>query len=169
MILSRALCGAALLLGSSLALADAASHAQEAERFLKLTRADQMSAQVYVQVQQAFEQRYAEQQEPGKQAMDKQALLERYQLKAKTTLDRSLAWDKLKPSMISLYTGAFSEQELKELIAFYRSPLGTKLLDNLPLITMESARLTQTKVQEVAPEVNKLLTDMSAELAASKP
>lgn len=164
MILFRAFCGAALLLGSSLALADAASHAQEAERFLKLTRADQMSAQVYVQVQQAFEQRYAEQPVPGKQA-----LLERYQLKAKTALDRSLAWDKLKPSMISLYTGAFSEQELKELIAFYRSPLGTKLLDNLPLITMESARLTQTKVQEVAPEVNKLLTGMSAELAASKP
>lgn len=160
----RMLLGAVLLLNLGVALADTASHAQEAERFLKLTRADQMPAQVYLQVRQAFEQRYAEQAVSGKQA-----LLERYQLKAKTALDRSLAWDKLKPEMISLYTSAFSEQELKQLIAFYQSPLGSKLLDNLPIINMESARLTQKHVQQVAPEVNKLLTDMSAELAASKP
>lgn len=164
MILFRTLSAAALLLSSSLALADAASHAQAAERFLKLTRADQMSAQVYLQVQQAFEQRYAEQAVP-----DKKALLQRYQAKGKAALDRGLAWDKLKPEMISLYTGAFSEQELNELIAFYQSPLGGKLLDHLPVITMESARLTQRQVQQVAPEVNKLLTEMSAELAASKP
>lgn len=164
MISFRALCGAVLLLGSCLALADPASHAKEAERFLKLTRADQMSAQVYVQVSQAFEQRYAEQPVPGKQA-----LVERYQARAKVALDKTLAWDKLKPEMVGMYTGVFSEQELKDLITFYRSPLGTKMLDNLPLITMESARLTQAQVQQVAPQVNKLLTDMSAELAASKP
>lgn len=160
----RTFCGVVCLLGSSMALADADSHAREAERFLKLTRADQMSTQVYLQVRQAFEQRYAEQPVPGKRA-----LLERYQLKAEAVLDRSLAWDTLKPEMISLYTGAFSEQELAQLIAFYRTPLGAKLLDTLPALNLASARLTQRQVQKAAPEVNRLLTEMSAELAAGKP
>jgi hypothetical protein len=164
MILFRTLAAAALMLGSSLALADVASHAKAAEQVLKLTRVDQMSAEVYRQVQHAFEQRYAEQ-----GVTDKQALLERYQAKGKAALDKGLAWDKLKPQIVRLYTDTYSEQELNELIAFYQSPLGSKLLDTLPAITMQSARLTQQQVQQVAPEVNKLLTEMSTELAASKP
>jgi len=55
------LCTAVLLSASaSLAMADAASHAADAERFLKLAHADKLTVPVYGQVQQMFAQRFAE-------------------------------------------------------------------------------------------------------------
>src|SRR5690606_39652806 len=70
------LCTAILLSASaSMAMADAASHAADAERFLKLAHADKLTVPVYGQVQQMFAQRFA-------QAPDgKKAVLESYQAK----------------------------------------------------------------------------------------
>ncbi|SUD59548.1 Uncharacterized protein conserved in bacteria [Ectopseudomonas oleovorans] len=115
------LCTAVLLSASaSLAMADAASHAADAERFLKLANADRLTVPVYGQVQQMFAQRFAE--APN----GKKAVLESYQAKANAALDKAVGWDKLKPDMVKLYTSNFNEQELKDLIAFYESPLGRR-------------------------------------------
>ena len=153
------LCTAVLLsVSASLAMADAASHAADAERFLKLANADRLTVPVYGQVQQMFAQRFAE--APN----GKKAVLESYQAKANAALDRAVGWDKLKPDMVKLYTTNFSEPELKELVAFYQSPLGKKVLEKMPQLTQQSAQMTQAKLESAVPVVNKLLADMTAEL-----
>jgi hypothetical protein len=154
-----------LSVSASLAMADAASHAADAERFLKLAHADKLTVPVYAQVQQMFAQRFAE----SPEAKNKQALLESYQAKANAALDKAVGWDKLKPDMVKLYTGHFNEQELKQLIAFYESPLGQKVLQKMPALTAQSAELTQSKLERAVPEVNKLLADMSDELGLKQP
>ena len=160
------LCAVVLLTcGSAQAWADASSHAAEAERFLQLARADKLAVPVYAQVQQMFAKRFAESGEPA----PKKALLEAYQAKANAELDRVVAWDKLKPDMVKLYTSNFSEQELQELISFYQSPVGQKVLEKMPMLTEKAARLTQGKLQAAVPQVNKLLADMTAELEPKKP
>ena len=88
---------------SSSALADTASHASSAERFLKLANADRLAVPVYAQVQQMFAQRR------GSGARSKKAMLERYQAQANTALDKAIGWDKLKPDLVSLYTSQFSK------------------------------------------------------------
>ncbi|MHA6493536.1 DUF2059 domain-containing protein [Pseudomonas borbori] len=157
---------AALLLACSpLALADASSHAADAERFLQLAHADKLAVPVFAQVQQMFAQRFAETNAP----QSKQALLESYQAKANVALNSAVGWDKLKPDMVKLYTRNFNEQELKDLIAFYESPLGQKVLQKMPTLTAESAQLTQSKLDNAVPQVNKLLDDMTRELEAKQP
>lgn len=158
--LSQLFTAVLLSASASLAMADAASHAADAERFLKLAHADKLTVPVYSQVQQMFAQRFAESQAP----QSKQALLESYQAKANAALDKAVGWDKLKPDMVKLYTSHFNEQELKDLIAFYESPLGQKVLQKMPTLTARSAELTQSKLEGAVPEVNKLLADMSSEL-----
>ncbi|HBX57363.1 DUF2059 domain-containing protein [Pseudomonas sp. UBA2684] len=161
-----ALCAAVLLTCSSAqVLADASSHAADAERFLQLARADKLAVPVYAQVQQMFAQRFAESGAPE----SKQAMLETYQAKANTALDQAVGWDKIKPDMVKLYTSNFNEQELRELIAFYQSPLGQKVLQKMPTLTAQSAQLTQSKLEAAVPQVNKLLADMTAELGPKKP
>ncbi len=59
----------------------------------------------------------------------KKATLETYQAKANAALDQAIGWNKLKPDMVKLYTSNFSESELKDLVAFYQSPLGKKVLE----------------------------------------
>lgn len=159
------LCSAVLLTCSAgQALADAASHAADAERFLRLANADKLAVPAYAQVQHMFAQRFAQVQAPE----GKKALLESYQAKANASLDKAVSWDKIKPDMVKLYTSNFSEQELKELIAFYQSPLGKKMLGKMPTLTEQSAKLAQAKLETAVPEVNKLLADMTEELAPAK-
>jgi len=157
----RVIC-AALLFASTQALADAASHAADAEKFLKLAHADRLTVPVYAQVQQMFAQRFA--QAPASEG--KQALLESYQAKANAALDKAVGWDQLKPELVKLYTTNFSEAEMKDLLAFYQSPLGRKVLEKMPSLTAESAQMTQARLETAVPEVNKLLAEMSKELGA---
>ncbi|MGH8353335.1 MAG: DUF2059 domain-containing protein [Pseudomonas sp.] len=162
----RILCTALLFACvSGPALADSASHAANAEQFLKLAHADKLAVPVYAQVQQMFAQRFTQAQAPE----GKKALLESYQAKANAALDKAVSWDKLKPEMVKLYTDNFSESELKDLIAFYQSPLGKKVLEKMPTLTAQSAQMTQAKLETAVPEVNKLLADMAKELEPKKP
>ncbi|MDT4812241.1 hypothetical protein FQZ97_451980 [compost metagenome] len=159
----RKICTAALLVGfSSVALADSAA---EAEKFLKQVHADRLTTPVYAQVQQMFAQRFAQAKAPE----SKKAVLDRYQAKANTELDRAVGWDKIKPDLIKLYTDNFTESELKQLNTFYASPLGKKVLERMPRLTAQSAQLTQSKLQNAVDPVNKLLADMDKELGVKAP
>ena len=162
----RAICTAvALVCASGQVFADAASHAASAETFLKLAHADKLGTPVYMQVQQMFAQRFEQTKAPAA----KKALLETYQAKANTALDKAIGWDKLKPDMVKLYTANFSESELNDLVKFYQSPLGKKVLEKMPQLTQQSAQMTQAKLESAVPVVNKLLEDMTNELVPAAP
>ncbi|MFK7908971.1 MAG: DUF2059 domain-containing protein [Akkermansiaceae bacterium] len=47
----------------------------------------------------------------------------------------------LKSEMTKLYEKEFTTEELKELVAFYRTPLGQKALNRLPALTQQGAKL----------------------------
>ncbi|WP_298188548.1 DUF2059 domain-containing protein [uncultured Pseudomonas sp.] len=161
-----AFCVALLLTcGSAQVLADAKSHAADAERFLLLARADKLAVPVYAQVQQMFAQRFAESKAPESE----KAMLETYQAQANTALEQAVGWDKLKPDMITLYTSNFNEQEMQELIRFYESPVGQKVLVKMPTLTAQSAQLTQSKLEAAVPKVNQLLAEMTAKLTPKTP
>jgi len=136
-----------------------------AEAFLTLAHADKLGTPVYMQVQQMFAQRF----EQTKAPESKKAVLETYQAKANAALDQAIGWNKLKPDMVKLYTSNFSESELKDLVAFYQSPLGKKVLEKMPQLTQQSAQMTQGKLESAVPVVNKLLDDMTKELTPAAP
>jgi hypothetical protein len=157
----RAICSAAVLVcASSQAFADTASHNAAAENFLMMAHADKAGAPVYMQVQQMFAQRF----EQAKAPASKQALLETYQAKASAALDQAIGWPKIKPDMVKIYTANFTEQDLKELVKFYQSPLGKKVQEKMPTVTQLSAQMTQQKLEAAVPVVNKLLADMTGEI-----
>jgi hypothetical protein len=154
----RAICTAvALVCASGQVFADTASHNASAEAFLTLAHADKLGTPVYMQVQQMFAQRFQQTKAPE----SKKAVLETYQAKANAALDQAIGWNKLKPDMVKLYTTNFSESELKDLVAFYQSPLGKKVLEKMPQLTQQSAQMTQAKLESAVPVVNKLLADMT--------
>lgn len=146
---------------SATAMADAS---KEAENLLKLVRVDQMTVPVYAQAQEMLAQRYADSKAPN----SKKAVLERYQVKANAELDRVIGWNALRPQLVKLYVDNFSETELKQLNDFYRSPLGSKVLEKMPMLTAQSVQLMQNQLQQAIEPVNKLAEDMSKELGAGQ-
>ena len=154
--------GAVVVLASasSFALADAKSHAADAERFLKLANADKLTTPVYAQVQQLCEQA---------KAPAKKAVLESYTARANQALDSTIGWEKIKPEMVKLYTDNFTEDELEGLIKFYQSDLGKKMIATLPRLSAQSAQLTQAKLEQAVPKVNGILAEMDKELGVKPP
>jgi len=56
--------------------------------------------------------------------------------------------------MAAIYASQFSEQELKDLVVFYKSPLGQKLLTSEPQAINESLNYMQQWAQQFAVIVN---------------
>ena len=50
----------------------------------------------------------------------------------------------LSKQLIPIYKKHFTQEDVKAIIAFYESPVGKKLAEQTPLITVESMQLTQT-------------------------
>lgn len=52
-------------------------------------------------------------------------------------------WDAIGPQMIDLYARTFTEAELRDMVAFYKTPAGRKSLEKMPLLLEEGFRLSR--------------------------
>jgi uncharacterized protein len=52
--------------------------------------------------------------------------------------------NELAKQMVPLYKKYFTQEDVKELISFYESPIGKKLTTKTPLLTQESMQISQT-------------------------
>jgi hypothetical protein len=90
------------------------------------------------------------------------------QLKANPTLEpvkdvmkrflaKYLSFAAVKEDMITLYVTEFTEEELKELAAFYRTPTGKKAIEKLPVLFQKGAEIGTKRVQEHLPELQQMI------------
>lgn len=59
----------------------------------------------------------------------------------------------LNDEVARLYTADFTEQELKDILAFYKSPAGQKLLEQQPKVIDNSMKFAQTWANKLSDEV----------------
>ena len=55
--------------------------------------------------------------------------------------------------VVPVYDKHFTEAELQELVAFYKTPIGQKAIETLPKITSEIAPLSQQWAISIMPKV----------------
>jgi len=68
-------------------------------------------------------------------------------------LAKYLSWENLKDEYAEIYATQFSEEELRQITAFYRTPVGQKLASATPVLMTEGARLGERVVQEHSAEL----------------
>jgi len=83
------------------------------------------------------------------------------EIAGKIRTDLAPRFDELGTEMSRLYATSFTEQELKDLLAFYKSPLGKKILVEQPKITDASLKFAQNWANALSDEV---IAKMRAEL-----
>lgn len=79
----------------------------------------------------------------------------------KMRADLAPRFDEIGNELANLYATSFTEQELKDLLAFYKSPLGKKLLIEQPKIADASLKFAQNWANALSDEV---IAKMRAEL-----
>lgn len=70
----------------------------------------------------------------------------------------AMDWESLKPEFIRIYTSAFTAQEMKDITAFYATPVGKKAIALTPKLMAEGMMLGQKKVEARQTELQQRIT-----------
>jgi len=145
---------------ASLGYADSQTHRQAAEEVLRLTKVDKMLGPLIDQIQQVQIQQL-QQMDLSREAY---AAAQRYLQRINDLVAREMQWQEIKNDYIGLYTDAFTEQELHQLIQFYSTPLGHKVIEKMPVLMEQSMQLGQKKMMNIMPEIQALSEEMIQEI-----
>ena len=129
--------GAILLLGIGQALsvsADEASHRQEVQKLFELTQMQQ-------KINESLDNVLALQIAQSPELKDHKTVVKEF-------LERHIGWQSLEDALTDMYLKEFSEQELKDMNAFYGSATGKKVIERLPVLVQMRNQLASARLQE---------------------
>lgn len=153
-LLMSVVLAATFLVASGHAIASGSSHYKAAEDLLAMMDMENLMQRSISQMLQVQLQRQP-QMEPYKEVM-----LEFF--------SKYLSWDSLKDEYIDIYVSEFNEAELRDMIAFYKTPTGQKALKKMPLLMNRGAQIGSRKVQENAQILRQMITEKAQELQSQK-
>jgi hypothetical protein len=78
----------------------------------------------------------------------------------KVFLTKYCSWEALKNDLFVMYAREFTEAELKQLTAFYKSPVGVKMSQKQPLILQTSMALGQKAAADHQAELQQMMGDV---------
>ena len=80
----------------------------------------------------------------------------------------TMDWEKLKPEFVRIYATAFTADEMKEIVAFYATPVGKKTISLTPKLMAEGMMIGQKKVEERQAELQQRITPILQKHMAPK-
>jgi uncharacterized protein len=127
--------------------ADEKSHRQAAENLLGLMNMDKLLTDSLDQMLQM--------------QMKQNPAIAAYEPQMRAFFAKYMSWASLKEDMVKIYMAEFSEQELKELLAFYQTPVGKKTIQKMPSLLAKGAELGQQRVQQHLPELQQAIQEVA--------
>lgn len=143
--LSPIACLVALTIAVSVTRADDKSHRQAAEELLRTMGVER-------QMDSAIDQSLAVQikQNPG---------LVPYKEVMRKFLSKHISYAALKDDLIQIYVEEFSEPELRQITAFYKTPAGKKLAEKGPALMGKGMKLGMNRVAQHQDELKQMIQD----------
>jgi hypothetical protein len=131
--------------------ADQASHRAAAEALLGLMNMDKvMTESLDTMLQMQIKQNPA---------------IAPYEPQMRAFFKKYMSWESLKEDMIKIYLAEFTEEELKELLKFYQTPVGKKTIQKMPSLLAKGAELGQQRVQQHLPELQEAIQEAATKKA----
>lgn len=79
-------------------------------------------------------------------------------------MEEVMSWDKMQQAYVEIYVEVFTEEELRELVAFYQTPIGQKMIEKMPALMQKSMEVTMEMIQEQMPELQRRMEQALAEI-----
>jgi hypothetical protein len=99
-----------------------------------------------------------------KMQLQQQPKLQPYEDVLRTFLQKYMSWDSLKDDYARFYAEALTEDELKQIMAFYKTPVGQKAINTIPSLMAKGAALGQKRVQENRAELQEMINAKQKQL-----
>jgi len=114
--------------------ADQASHQQAVQKLFKLTGMQQ-------KIDESVDSVLALQLSQSPELINNKTVVREF-------LERHIGWNSMEDALTDMYLQEFSEQELKEMNAFYSSTTGRKVIERLPVLVQMRNQLASQRLQK---------------------
>ncbi len=152
--------GLVVCLAAPALAAEESSHQKAAVKLLEIMRTQRMIDQMMTGLDGMMKQQFASMDLPpeGRRAA------EEMREEIMDWFSEFFVWEEMRGMYVEIYTEVFTEAEINELIDFYQSPLGRKMIDKMPELMQKSMQKTQMMMQRKMPEFQKRMRKKMEEL-----
>lgn len=154
-----------LVLAGTTTFADEASQRKAALKLLEVTNSQKILDQMMASMEQMMTSQFKAMNLPpeGREAA------EEARKESLAMLRDILSWEQMRDLYVDIYSEVFTEGELNQLVEFYQSPLGARLLEKMPEVMQKSMQKTQAVMMTKMPEFQKRMEAKMAELQKKYP
>jgi len=136
--------------------ADDASHRQAVQKLFEVTAMQQ-------KIEESLDNILALQIAQSPELKDHKTVVKEF-------LERHIGWHSLEDALTDMYLQEFSEQELNDMIAFYSSATGRKVIERLPALVQMRNQLASARLQKNIGELQyELSSQMNKQGESSQP
>src|SRR4051794_21288267 len=125
------------------ALADEASKTAKVEEFFRLSHTEDALSETMTLMMNQMKSGAFQQSTGTKRSAEFQELMEDLQARTGKLIASAFAWDKVKPEYVKLYGDTFTEEQLDDILAFYRSPSGQAMVAKNSALMTKSVEMAQ--------------------------
>ncbi len=97
-----------------------------------------------------------------------QAIFDNYMKKVATAMQEDMSWEKMKGPMIDIYLKNYTEEEIQDMLDFYRSDTGRSMVEKMPGVMKESMTVSQDMMQGFMPKIAEFAKELSEEIKAHR-
>jgi len=94
---------------------------------------------------------------------DRQEQSEQVMEEVATAIKEVMTLERMREELVVVYADAFTEQELRELADFYRSPIGKKYVEKQPELAQAAMKITGEMMRELIPRIKEISSKVHAE------
>jgi hypothetical protein len=158
-----------ILLSLSIATAAAAMPASEKsiKQLMDVTQAhkiiDNVMAQLDKQISNLIQQELKGKNPTEKQQKAISDMMDRIV----ALMKKEMAWEKLEPMYIRLYSESFTEEEIVGMLKFYKTPAGKAVIKKMPVLTQKIMEESQKITIVAMPQIKKIVDDFEKEIKES--
>lgn len=93
-----------------------------------------------------------------------QGIFDNYMKGVITSMRETVSWERMEAPMTDIYLKTYTEEEIEDLLSFYRSSTGRSLIKKMPEVMGESMKLSQSMMAEFMPKMKELAAEFAEEL-----
>jgi hypothetical protein len=97
-----------------------------------------------------------------------QKYFEKFMSQYVALMKEEMSWEKMKEPMIDIYQKNFTENEIQDMVAFYKSETGRSVIRKMPAVIEDSVGMSQSILKSFYPKLQALSGGMKEEMAADR-
>ena len=95
---------------------------------------------------------------------DEKPIFDKYFSKLTLVMREKMSWEEMEPEVINIYERHFTNKEISDMLAFYKTESGKSLITKMPVVMQESMQMSQQFAQNILPEIQEIALELEKEL-----